>query len=280
MYPIIFRIGHFAVHSWGVMLACSVFAGISLSLKRAKTRELEPEIIPDVAFILLVAGIIGARIYYVVLHLEDFEQNLSLIVNPFTGETFGFGGLVLYGGLIGAIGAGFVYLHIKKVSFLDYADVIAPSLGFGIFLTRIGCFLNGCCYGKPTKLFFGVHFPSDSAAGAFQRRVAENSCVMESEIKLLPSQLFLSAGGLIIAFLVLFIGRKKLFKGFEFYVFLMLYAVDRFLIDFLRYYAPDEKCGFFSHNQIICFVLFAVSLCLILKNIPFINLTRLLKNKK
>jgi phosphatidylglycerol:prolipoprotein diacylglycerol transferase len=69
MYPIIFRIGHFAVHSWGVMLACSVFAGISLSMKRAKTRELEPEIIPDVAFILLVAGIIGARIYYVVLHL-------------------------------------------------------------------------------------------------------------------------------------------------------------------------------------------------------------------
>ncbi len=266
MYPVILKIGPIAIHSWGVMLACSVLVGIWLSTKRAENRDLQPEIITDVALYTVIAGIIGARLYYAILHFEEFKGEPLLIINPFAGEVFGFGGLVLYGGLIGAIGAGYLYFHLRKISFLDYADVIAPSIGFGIFLTRIGCFLNGCCYGRPTELFLGVHFPPNSAAGAFQSTIAAKAGTTVSVVKLFPSQLFMSIGGLIIALSVLYIGRRRLFRGFEFYVVIVLYAIDRFMIDFTRYYAPNEKLAFLSHNQLICIALFVVFGGLVLKN--------------
>lgn len=258
MYPILLKIGQFPIHSWGVMLACSVLFAVWFSSKRAARRGLDPEHISDLAFYTVLGGIVGARLYYVVLHFEEFRGNLSFIINPFEGEVIGIGGLVIYGGFIGSIGASFLFLKLKRISFLEYADVISPSVGFGIFLTRIGCFLNGCCYGRPTELPIGIHFPLNSAAGAFQQAVSTETNVAVSGVKLMPSQLFMSAGGLIIASVLLVAARRRLFRGFEFYLLVVLYAVDRFIIDFVRSYTPDEKFGVFSHNQILCIALFFV----------------------
>lgn len=266
MYPILLKTGPFAIHSWGVMLAVSVLFGIWFSSRRAERRMLVPEHVSNMAIYAVLGGIVGARLYYVVLHFEEFRDNLSSIINPFEGEVFGLGGLVLYGGLIGAIGASFFYFRRKRICFLEYADVIAPSAGLGIFLTRIGCFLNGCCYGRPTESPIGVHFPSCSAAGAFQHSIASSLNVAVSDVKLLPSQLYMSLGGLIIALVLLAAGKKRRFQGFEFYLLVVLYTVDRFIIDFTRVYTPDEKLGIFSHNQILCVVLFVVFGAVLLKN--------------
>ncbi len=261
MHPEVFHIGKVVIHSYGLMLAISFLFGIWLSGNIAKKENLDFAVISDVGFWIIISAIIGSRIYYVILHFEEFRGNLGAIFNPFHGDTLGIGGLVMYGGLLGAIFAGIIFFRVKKLPFLPYADAISPALGFGIFLTRIGCFLNGCCYGKPTEAWYGVHFPFISPAGQYQASVHAS--------KLICSQLFLSAGGLIIGIIVLVVGRKKTFEGFRFYLTAVLYSILRFLVDFTRFYTDQEKIASLSHNQIVCIILFIVFSGLILKNFLF-----------
>jgi phosphatidylglycerol:prolipoprotein diacylglycerol transferase len=220
-------------------------------------------VVSDVGFWVIIAAIIGARLYYVFLHLNEFAANPLSVFNPFQGGNVGIGGLVMYGGFIGAIIAGFLYFRLSKQSFLPYADAIAPSVGLGIFLTRIGCFLNGCCYGAPTEHACGVVFPPDSPAGYYQRHLPG----VEGLMHIQPSQLYLSAGGLAIAAIVFLAGRKKLFHGFEFYLVGILYAILRFSVDFTRFYPESERLGGLSHNQVVCIGIFVVFGGLMLKKL-------------
>jgi phosphatidylglycerol:prolipoprotein diacylglycerol transferase len=272
MHPVIVNFGPLAIHSYGVMLAISFLFGIWYSARRARTRDLLPTVVTDVAFYLIIAAIVGARLYYVLLHLEEFKNNPAAVFNPFIGDTVGIGGLVMLGGFIGAILVGFAYFKLNRIPFLPYADAIAPSVGFGIFFTRIGCFLNGCCYGRPTDSFWGVHFPARCPAGVYQSHIAAQQGIPMDQVALFPSQLFLSIGGLCIALLVIVTGmiaRKRHWSaGVEFYLMIVLYAILRFLADFTRYYEQQrETVGALSHNQIFCVVLFVIFGGLILRTI-------------
>jgi len=259
MHPVLFKIFSFPIHSYGFMLALSFFFGIWLSSYRAKKRGLNPEIIADMGFWVILSAIIGARLYYVFLHFDEFQGNLLSIVNPFQGGTVGIGGLVMYGGFIGAIVAGVLYFNIKKIPFIPYADAIAPSVGFGIMLTRIGCFLNGCCYGAASSGSVSVNFPIISPAGSYQYHIHASG--------LYPSQLFESAGGLVIGLAILILGRKQYFRGLEFYIAGLMYTILRFAVDFSRFYGTGERLGPFTHNQIVCLVLFVIFGGLILRSI-------------
>lgn len=259
MHPVVFKIFGFAIHSYGLLLAISFLFGIWFASKRAKEDGLDPNVISDVGFWIILSSILGARLYYVFLHFEEFKGNLFNIINPFQDGSVGIGGLVMYGGLIGAIVSGFLYFKLKKLPFLPYADAIAPTLGIGIFFTRIGCFLNGCCYGMPTEHDLGVHFPNISPAGQYQVQMHADA--------LFPSQLFLSAGGILLAVLVLLAAKKIKFRGFQFYFAGAIYSVVRFSVDFTRFYSADERLFGLSHNQIVCIALFTVFSVLILKNL-------------
>lgn len=261
MHPVIFHIFNFPIHSYGLMLALSFLFGIWFASVRAKKSGLEPAVISDVGFYLILSSIIGARLYYVILHFEEFRGDLWSIVNPFHGGNLGIGGLVMYGGFIGALLASIVYFKIKKLPFLPYADAVAPSIGFGIFLTRIGCFLNGCCFGAPTHSSWGITFPAGSPAGYYQ-----HECHAAA---LYPSQLIESAGGLLIAIIVLVVGRKKTVAGVQFYLVGILYSLLRFGVDFTRFYSPQERLGSLSHNQIVCIVFFILFTGLLLKSAVF-----------
>jgi phosphatidylglycerol:prolipoprotein diacylglycerol transferase len=265
MHPVMFNIFHFPIHSYGVMLALSFLFGIWFAGTRAKKNNLDPNVISDVGFYVILASILGARLYYVLLHFEEFRGDLASIINPFHAGSVGIGGLVMYGGFIGAILAGVIYFKIKKTPFLPYADACAPAIGFGIFLTRIGCFLNGCCYGAPVNSAIGVSFPADSPAGYYQHECHASM--------LYPSQLIESLGGLVIAVIVLIVGRKKTFAGLQFYLVGVFYAILRFCVDFTRFYSPQERLGGLSHNQIVCIILFILFAGLILKNILFKEVT-------
>jgi phosphatidylglycerol:prolipoprotein diacylglycerol transferase len=264
MHPVLFHIGSFPIHAYGFMLALSFLLGIWLSRFRARQRGLDPDVITDLGFYLILAAVIGARAYYVILHFEEFRANPMDIINPFQEGNFGIGGLVMYGGFIGAVLAGTLYFLLKKdvdnrrLLFLQYADVIAPSIGFGIFLTRIGCFLNGCCHGAEHTGFPTVVFPLDSPAGVYQHQIHAAG--------LHPAQLYLAIGGLLIACLILALERKTFFTGFSFYMVVTLKALLRFSVDFTRYYEPDEMFGGLSHNQILCIILFVVFAGLIVWN--------------
>jgi len=262
MHPVLFKIFSFPIHSYGLMLALSFLFGIWFSGWRAKKRGLNPDVIADMGFWIILSAIVGARLYYVFLHFEEFKGNLLSIINPFQGETVGIGGLVMLGGYIGAVIAAILFFKIKKLPFLPYADIVSPSVGFGIMLTRIGCFLNGCCYGAESGNPLAVKFPLESPAGAYQQHIHATS--------LYPSQLFESFGGLIIALIVLAVARKKTFNGFQFYLTGLLYSVLRFCVDYSRFYDINERLlGTLSHNQVICIALFILFGGLILKNILF-----------
>lgn len=267
MHPILFSIFGFKIHSYGFMLALSFLLGIWLATYRAKKRGLDPNVITDVGFYLILSAIVGARLYYVFLKWHLFKNDLLSIFNPFQNGQVGIGGLVMYGGFIGALVAGILYFRIKKHPFLPYADTIAPALGVGIALTRIGCFLNGCCYGGHALHGGGVHFiDNGSPAWYYQLHLARELAIQQGikvadlvqSISLYPSQIYLSLGGLALAIIVILAGRKKLFDGFEFYLMGLLYAILRFSVDFTRFYDVDERLGPLSHNQIVCIALFIV----------------------
>jgi len=263
MHPVLFHIFSFPIHSYGFMLALSFLIGIWLASYRAKKAGLDKNVIADVGFYVILAAIVGSRLYYVLLHSEEFQGNITAIFNPFQGGTVGIGGLVMYGGFIGAILAGFIYFKARKLPFHPYADAIAPAVGIGIALTRIGCFLNGCCYGAglPEHTSYAVNFPLSSPAGMYQYHIHAAG--------LYPSQLFESIGGLVIVATVLWVGRYRIFTGFQFYLVGLMYSVLRFAVDFSRYYGHNERLGPLSHNQVVCIILFVIFAGLILKNVLF-----------
>jgi phosphatidylglycerol---prolipoprotein diacylglyceryl transferase len=253
------------------MLALSFLFGIWLSSTRAKKKGLNPDIIADVGFWVILSAIIGARLYFVFLHPEEFKGNLLSIINPFQDGMIGIGGLVMYGGFIGAIVSAFLYFKIKKLPFLPYADAMAPSIGFGIMLTRIGCFMNGCCYGAAATGTCAMSFPTASPAGSFQHHIHATG--------LYPSQLFESGGGLAIALIILAIGYAKPFTGLQFYLTGILYTILRFGVDFSRHYEANERLGSLSHNQIVCIVLFIIFTGLVLKELLFKETSATVANK-
>jgi phosphatidylglycerol:prolipoprotein diacylglycerol transferase len=258
MHPILFHIFKFPIHSYGFMLALSFLFGIWFAAWRARKNGLDPNVISDLGFWVIIAAILGARLYYVILHFEEFSGDITGIFNPFHGGNLGIGGLVMYGGFIGAIAAALAYFRVRKERFLPYADISSASLGFGIFLTRIGCFLNGCCYGAATTAACGVSFPANSPAGAYMHDVHAHA--------LIPSQLIESGGGLLIAVIILLVGTRKTFVGFRFFLVGLMYSVLRFCVDFTRFYTPHERLGPLSHNQVICIAFFILFSGLILRN--------------
>ena len=152
------------VRGYGVMLLLAIVAGVGLAMYRAQQGGLNPEIIISLAIWMVVSGIIGARLFYVI---EYWQQNfagrsprdtLLEIVNVPEG------GLVVYGGLIGAAVGFITFIRKHGLPLLAMADLVAPCMAIGLALGRIGCFLNGCCYGGETDLPWHVTFPKYSSS--------------------------------------------------------------------------------------------------------------------
>ena len=139
------------------MMALAFLAGLWTATRRARIANVSGETIADVTLWLLIGSIVGARFVYVTTYWQQEFAN-----QPFS-EIFMLqhGGLVYYGGLIGATVAGFVYLTWKKLPVWNIADILAPSIALGSVFGRIGCLLNGCCYGRACDLPWAIHFPID-----------------------------------------------------------------------------------------------------------------------
>lgn len=229
MYPVLFRIGPLALRSYGLMLALSFFLGILWAGKRFKRMGGDPAKVVDLAVVIIIASIVGSRFLYVLYHWQEFAGNYLDIINPFNNpQGIGIAGLSMDGGLVLAVLCGLAFLRITKQPILTTLDALAPSFALGIFLTRIGCFLNGCCYGRPYSGPLGVVFPQDSPAGWIYPLTP-----------LHPAQLYNSLGGLIMLGLLLWLERHKNFPGFTFLLALIFYGLLRLLVDFFRYFEDD-----------------------------------------
>jgi phosphatidylglycerol:prolipoprotein diacylglycerol transferase len=258
MCPEFFHIGPLAIRAYGVTLALSFFIGLALINREARVLRLDPDRTVNLGFILIIFGVIGARLGFVLYHWSDFASHPLDIINPFgNGAYFGIAGLNLQGGFVLALIAGWIYLKRKRMPFSSTLDAVVPAVAFGIFLTRIGCFLNGCCFGDPTDSFLGVAFPENSPAW-----------YVFGDTHVHPAQLYSSAYGLLLLFLLRWINRRDHAPGVTTGVFFMGEAGFRFAIESVRYYEPamwiDVAGVHATFNHLIAMALFILGVIVIL----------------
>jgi phosphatidylglycerol---prolipoprotein diacylglyceryl transferase len=149
---------HLTVKSYGLMMVIGFLAAVTLIRRLSRRFTPDPQYITNAALYSLIAGVVGARIFFVVHYWSQFQDN------PLDVFAIWRGGLELLGGVLLAIAVIFFYIWYHKLPLCHYLDVLAVGLLLALAFGRIGCFLNGCCYGKPTDLPWGVRFPYGSFA--------------------------------------------------------------------------------------------------------------------
>ena len=239
----ILSIGRISIHGYGLMIAIGILCCIAMGVYRAKKYHMNQEAVMDIALYGVLAGFVGAKLLFVIVEFPAFVKDpLSVL---------GSEGFVVYGGIILGVLAAIIYCRIKGLAFLEYFDLCAPSISLAQGFGRIGCFLAGCCYGRQTESFLGVVFPENSMAPA--------------GVKVLPTQLFSSAGDFLIMGILLLYSRKKKHTGDVGALYMLLYGVGRFLVEFLR--ADDRgNIGSLSTSQMISIVIVAGAIFLFWRN--------------
>ncbi|MBN1932034.1 MAG: prolipoprotein diacylglyceryl transferase [Desulfobacterales bacterium] len=240
MYPVLFKLGKLTIYTYGFFVAMGFLVGILIAKMEAKRLEQDPQMIMDLAFYILIAAIIGSRLFYVMTNPKIFLSNPLEILKIWNG------GLVFYGGFIAALLTALIYLKKQKIELWKVADIMAPALAAGHFLGRLGCFFAGCCYGKICDLPWAVTFTHPDTLAPVG-------------IPLHPTQLYSALGNLIIfSFLWLFRRRKK-FDGQLFWLYVVLYGISRTLIEILR----DDFRGYFFYGILSISQLIGITLIII-----------------
>jgi len=238
--PILLSIGPFQIRYYGLFFVLGFVIGYFLLVHLAKRKELSitKDDIADLLLYIIVGTILGARIFYV------FVYNLPFYLsNPFEIIAVWNGGLSFHGGIIGASIAGFYYSKRKKIDFYEIADIAVIPLALSLALGRLGNFTNGELYGRITNVPWSFKFPD---AEGFRH----------------PSQIYASFKNLLIFFTLWTIKDKKLPKGFMFWLFIVMYSVLRFTVEFFR--QPDPQLGFIigflTMGQILSIIMFLVGI--------------------
>ena len=227
MQKIALQLGGFSLHWYGVLVALGFVAGLWTATRRSPRAGITPEKVMDAGPWLIIGSIIGARALYVVSYWQrDFANG------PWW-EIFmvHHGGLVFYGGFIGAVIATMLYTRRKQIALWNFADVLAPSVALGHAFGRVGCLMNGCCYGRACELPWAIHFPADHethGAGVH------------------PSQLYEAGLDFALYAALAWLYRRRRFEGHIFATYLMSYAVVRSVVELFRGDYPRYVWGFIT----------------------------------
>ncbi len=253
MYPTLFQIGSFRLSTYGLMMMTAFVAGIVLAVLRGRRLGMPRGFVQDLSTLILVGSLAGARLIYVLTHLEEFRGNWLGVINPIrTDGNFGIAGLVLLGGVLTAIPLTVWYSRRKGQSVLEVLDLLAPSLALGIAIGRVGCLLNGCCFGRACSLPWAIHYPAESHLHG---------------VGLHPTQAYSILINLALMFLLLRVARRRRFQGQVFGLFLLIYSPGRFLVEFFRDYEAGmilARFGSwdFTTSQLLTFVMFLAAIAL------------------
>jgi phosphatidylglycerol---prolipoprotein diacylglyceryl transferase len=235
MRPILFQLGPVALRSYGVMMMIGFLVGLYRAVRVAKKRGVDTTYVVDLCLYALLAGIVGARLVFILLNWSEFRGDPKSFFSIWQG------GLSYHGGVIFAVAAILAYCKAKRLRFREMADLLAPSLAIAYGFTRIGCFLNGCCYGIPTNLPWAVKFP-------------------DLPYPVHPTQLYSSAASFLIFLALTRVEKRKLPAGSVFTVYVALYCVYRFLVEILRKGATAEVMAWgLTQAQIVSVVVFVVA---------------------
>jgi phosphatidylglycerol:prolipoprotein diacylglycerol transferase len=215
VHPIAFHLGPLTVHWYGILLATAFLLGLWTAARRAPRTGIAPEKISDIGLWLIIGAVIGARGLYIVSYWRE-----SFAGQPFW-EIFMIqrGGLVYYGGLIGASLACIIYCRRHKLALWKVADVLTPSIALGYVFGRIGCLMNGCCFGRACELPWAIRFPADHSTGG---------------TPLHPTQIYDSLLSFALYAGLAWLYRHKKFDGQVFVTYLLCYAITRSIVEAFR----------------------------------------------
>ncbi|NLI69575.1 MAG: prolipoprotein diacylglyceryl transferase [Firmicutes bacterium] len=208
MYPVLWETPYFSIYAYGLMISLGILISSILVLREAPRQGYHPDHILEAIIIVGISGLVGSRILFVILNWSYYRDDPIRILH------FRSGGLSFYGAIILAIIGLLLWSRWRKLHFLKLADFLAPYMLLGYAFGRVGCFLNGCCYGKITDLFKGSQL-----AEIFPRH---------------PVQLYASLGALALFFLVLYLRKYKFFEGYNFTLVILTYGLLRFTTGFFR----------------------------------------------
>lgn len=255
MHPILIKIpifGGFTIFYYGALVAFGFLAGIFYITREAKRVNEDPAKILDLIFWVIVAAIIGSRVYYVL----TTEPGL-ILDDPLALFKIWKGGLVFQGGVLGALIVGIWWVRRHKLPLWKYMDMFAPAIALGHFFGRIGCVMSGCCYGRvaPHESWYTLIFPADPSSFA------------PPGLPLYPTQL-IEGGGELLIFIGLFLFRKKKkFDGQLMSIYLISYAILRFVVEFFRDSGNRSMIfGWFSAAQLVSLILTGFAVWMWIRN--------------
>ncbi len=254
MYPELFDLtipglGRVAVTSYGVMMVAAFLAGNYVMRRRLGELERDPRLADDVMLAALLGGLVGAKLHYVVV------QWIAAGADP-VGLLFSRAGLVWYGGFIGGAAAVIWLVRRREVPVPFTADLVAPALALGYGLGRVGCFLVGDDYGRPTESWIGIAFPEGSpptTAGSLRRNfgVELPAEVPDAQVlAVIPTQVFEAAAAFLVFAVLWRLRDHRHHAGWLFSVWLVLAGVERFLIEIVRV-KDDRFLGPLSVAQVL-----------------------------
>jgi len=219
VHPILFRLGPIPIHAYGVAIAVGLLIGLFLLRRDARRFGLDPDAIADAATVGFIVGLAGARATYVAMNWDEFASNPIAIIAFWRGLS----GFVFLGGFIPGLAVGLAAIKRRGIRPLAAADLAAPYVALVLAFGRVGCFMYGCCFGRPTDSPLGIVFPPGSPAWyAFGNTPVH------------PTQLYSSANALV-TFAVLYgLTRRRRPEGLILGVLCLWYGVFRFLVEFLR----------------------------------------------
>jgi phosphatidylglycerol:prolipoprotein diacylglycerol transferase len=217
MRVILFHIGDFPVRSYGLIIALAILLSASVAYYLARGTAYRRHIF-DMLIYVVLGAIVGARLWEVVFFQGEYYSKHLL-------EAFAIwnGGLSIQGGLVGGFIAGAVYTRLNKLSFWEFADLLAPAIILGQAIGRIACFLNGDAYGTPTNSGFGLVYPEGSMA--YDTYGSQ---------PLWPAEIFEMQWDLVVFAILIALRNKQWPKGFHFLAYNILYSFGRFMLEFLR----------------------------------------------
>lgn len=224
MHPILFEIGNWPVYSYGVLLALAYLAGLQLAVVRARRRQIDATKVMDLGIYLIIAALVGAKLMLIAVDFDYFRSQPRELLSLVRA------GGVFYGGLLAALGVGLVLVRRYKLDAWTVADLTAPGIALGHVIGRLGCLLAGCCYGRPTDVPWAITFTNPAAA---------TNVGTPLNTPLHPTQLYDAGAELLIMILLLVTERRgRPFAGRTFWLYMLLYAISRYIIEIYR---GDER---------------------------------------
>jgi phosphatidylglycerol:prolipoprotein diacylglycerol transferase len=248
MYPRLLELGPITLYTYGVLLAAAYLLGLKLAMVRAAKRGLDAARILDLGIYIIIAALLGAKLLLLVTDFSTFRQDPRELL------TLARSGGVFYGGLILAVAVALWYIRRARLPLWATCDAFAPGIALGHVIGRFGCFFAGCCYGKPTTVPWAITFTNPFAAANVGTPLG---------VPLHPTQLYEAGAEFLILVVLLASERKrKPFAGRTFWLYMLLYAISRFVIEFFR---GDERgnVGVLSTSQFISVLLAPLAIAML-----------------